>query len=338
MSADNQTVTPPREAFQFLAPAQFAPTKDDKENRKFSGVAYGGGEITDHPFWDKVVFDLSDARAQSQKVPILLDHDTRQRAGFAAITIGQDITAHGELLPNAFGASIATEADAGFPWQMSVGVFPARIDQLQAGATETINGRQVTGPAHVFRGTRIREVSFVAMGADAGTSASVFAGLVKPPSEGDSMSDPKGLEARITELEASLKASNEAFEAEKAARVAADQKLTDFAAATRKAQVAELFVAMGRKPEDESIKPYLEMSDATFAAVSADLQASKSKLPAGLFSTQATDGEDHKAINAEDLALKAQQFQAEAKARGQFVSISQAVNHVQRAASTSAEG
>lgn len=330
------TQAPPREAFQFLASATLEAAPDTNGNRKFSGIGYGGGVITDHPFWDAVVFDLANTKAQSAKIPILVDHAPSKRAGFAAVSVSDRISVDGELLSNEFGTSVASEADAGFPWQMSVGIFPQSIDELEAGQTETVNGREVTGPAAIFRGSRIREVSFVALGADAETSASVFSGRNKPPTEGRSMSDAKGLEARIAELESGLKASAEALETEKAARVAAETELANFTAAKRTAEVKELFAALGREHNDESAKPYMEMAEATFAAVAADMKATKVKAPAHLFTAQATDGEGSKPIDPQVVARKAREFKAAAKARGEFVSISDAVRAV--SANHSTEG
>ncbi|MDR3153702.1 MAG: hypothetical protein LBW85_05375 [Deltaproteobacteria bacterium] len=51
--------------------------------RKFRGTAYGGGVITDHFMWNRVVFDLETTTAP-EKMPVLLDHDSSQIVGFTS--------------------------------------------------------------------------------------------------------------------------------------------------------------------------------------------------------------------------------------------------------------
>lgn len=53
--------------------------------RKFSGVAYAGGVITGHFYWGRVAFDLATTRF-AERVPILIEHDRSQRAGFGRIS------------------------------------------------------------------------------------------------------------------------------------------------------------------------------------------------------------------------------------------------------------
>ena len=68
-------------------------------------------------------------------------------------------------------AQVAQDSDDGFPWQMSVRIDPSAIEEIQAGASVTVNGKVHQGPITVFRGGRIREVSFCALGADDNTNA-----------------------------------------------------------------------------------------------------------------------------------------------------------------------
>lgn len=150
------------------------------------------------------------------------------------------------------------------------------------------------------------------------------------------MSDAKGLEARIADLEASAAADKAKIESLTAERDAATTELANFTAAKRTAEVKELFAALGREHTDESAKPYMEMAEATFAAVAKDLKAAKPKAPAHLFQAQATDGEGGQTIDPHVVARKAREFMAAAKARGEHMSISDAVRAV--SATTSTEG
>ena len=72
-----------------------------------------------------------------------------------------------------------------------------------------------------------------------------------------------------------------------AAKAEADdlkKQLKEFAAAKRKGEIVALFTSLGREVKDEAIEPYMELSEAQFSAVSADLLAMKPQPAAHLFS------------------------------------------------------
>ena len=54
--------------------------EEGKKKRTFSGVAYSGEVITDHWYWDRVIFDL-DSMQLKGRIPALLEHRSSQRAG-----------------------------------------------------------------------------------------------------------------------------------------------------------------------------------------------------------------------------------------------------------------
>lgn len=113
--------------------------------RRFDGVAYSGQVISGHSFWGRVIFDLATTRAPDS-VPILIEHDRGQRVGVGKLSIGQDIRIAGTLLDNAHANALAADADAGFPWQLSVHIEPGRTEEIQHGQTITVNGQTLTGP------------------------------------------------------------------------------------------------------------------------------------------------------------------------------------------------
>ncbi|MDR1080885.1 MAG: hypothetical protein LBQ79_07945 [Deltaproteobacteria bacterium] len=142
--------------------------------RRFRGVAYGGGVITDHSMWDRVAFDLGSVKA-ADRMPVLLDHDPGQIVGFTgSVKIGSRIEVEGFVAEGEPGRRVASLADQGFPWQMSVRIMPETVVRLDLGETMKVNGRRVEGPAAVFKDSLIREVSFCALGADRETEADVF--------------------------------------------------------------------------------------------------------------------------------------------------------------------
>jgi hypothetical protein len=148
----------------------------DKRLKQFAGVAYTGGAMKAN-YRQPVVIDLAGLTAASESIPFLYQHDPSQIVGHGVAAIGPDsIRVSGQVSGVGQAASEVTALAAnGFRWQMSVGVSPSRIEQVDAGATATANGRQFTGPAVIVRAGELREVSFVAIGADGRTAASVAA-------------------------------------------------------------------------------------------------------------------------------------------------------------------
>jgi hypothetical protein len=164
----------PNQEFFLRSGATFAAAGPGEGLRKFRGTAYGGGVITDHPMWDKVIFDLSTTRAPD-RMPVLLEHDTERIVGYTgSVTIGDRIEVDGFLVDGEAGRNVAGLAGQGFPWQMSVRIMPAAAVQLGDRERTSVNGIEVSGPATVFKDSLIREVSFCVLGADRDTGAVVF--------------------------------------------------------------------------------------------------------------------------------------------------------------------
>jgi hypothetical protein len=140
--------------------------------RRIFGVAYSG-DLVRHPYFGAVIFDLSTTSAPD-RVPLLVDHDRAQRAGVCSLTFGERIEiGEGSLFSNETGKAVAEDADAGFPWQLSVHIEPREIQYLSAGESTEVNGRKVEGPAAVFRHSLIRELSLTPTGVDSNTIAAV---------------------------------------------------------------------------------------------------------------------------------------------------------------------
>ena len=147
------------------------PGEEGKKKRTFSGVAYSGEVITDHWYWTRVIFDLDSMQIKG-RIPALLEHSSRQRAGAInthTISHQEGLVVHGDLMSNEFGTQVAQDSDDGFPWQMSVRIEPAKTEEVAADQTVIVNGKTLQGPITIFRGGRIREVSFCALGADENT-------------------------------------------------------------------------------------------------------------------------------------------------------------------------
>jgi hypothetical protein len=194
---------------------------DEKKLKQFSGTAYTGGAMKAN-YRQPVVIDLAGLTAASESIPFLYQHDPSQIVGHGVAAIGPDsIRVSGQVSGVGQAASEVTALAAnGFRWQMSVGVSPSRIEQVDAGATAMANGRQFTGPAVIVRAGELREVSFVAIGADGRTAASVAASYRGDPMTYEQWLVAKGWDAAqlTADQSATLRAAYDAEQAPPAAK------------------------------------------------------------------------------------------------------------------------
>lgn len=151
---------------------------ETQQDRRFSGTANSG-----RPFglgtWQSVI-DFDNIRLKD-KTAFLIDHDGGKRAGAGSLKVTSDgLLAEGVLLNNEYGRAVAEESDQGFPWEMSVYVQAARVEELAAGAKLNVNGREVAGPMLIMRDCAVREVSFTAVGCDGNTHAVALSDDGKP--------------------------------------------------------------------------------------------------------------------------------------------------------------
>ncbi|WP_291375094.1 hypothetical protein [Acinetobacter sp. UBA6720] len=269
------------------------PVEKGKKNRTFSGVAYSGEVITDHWYWTRVIFDLDSMQIKG-RIPALLEHSSRQRAGAInthTISHQEGLVVHGDLMSNEFGTQVAQDSDDGFPWQMSVRIEPAKTEEVAADQTVIVNGKTLQGPITIFRGGRIREVSFCALGADENTMAVAASHNPNQPTE----------DTDVTELE---KAQAAQKQAEKE-RDDAQAELKKFKADKREADIKALETSLNKQFSAEEKTSYTNMDDTSFAFMSQQLTqfSAGNQPPAGqqqqqipshlnhLFTHQATGGQ-----------------------------------------------
>ena len=270
------------------------PVEEGKKKRTFSGVAYSGEVITDHWYWTRVIFDLDSMQIKG-RIPALLEHNSRQRAGAInthTISHQEGLVVHGDLMSNEFGTQVAQDSDDGFPWQMSVRIEPAKTEEVAADQTVIVNGKTLQGPITIFRGGRIREVSFCALGADENTMAVAASHKPNQPTE----------DTDVTELE---KAQAAQKQAEKE-RDDAQEELKKFKADKREGDIKALETSLNKQFSAEEKTSYTNMDDTSFAFMSQQLtqfsavnqppagQQQQQQVPshlAHLFSHQATGGQ-----------------------------------------------
>lgn len=185
--------------------------------RRFSMVAYTGGAMDIEGYSLPLVIDIEGVDIPSQTLPALYGHAATQIVGHtdSIVSTQQRIKASG--LVSGQGPhvdEIIANADRGFPWQVSLSVRPNKVERVPAGDAAKANGRVFSGPILIARKSRLKEISFVSLGADDQTSAAIAA----VRSGGSSMNefekwlqakslDPSTLSAEVkTVLEASFKA------------------------------------------------------------------------------------------------------------------------------------
>ena len=269
--------------------------QEGKKKRTFSGTAYSGEVITDHWYWDRIIFDL-DSMQLKGRIPALLEHRSSQRAGAInthSISHQTGLTVSGDLMSNEFGTQVAQDSDDGFPWQMSVRIDPSAIEEIQAGSSVSVNGKSHQGPITVFRGGRIREVSFCALGADDNTNAVAASHAPKnfnQPEDTD-VTELEKAQARIQELET----KNSELETQN----------KQFAAAKREAEITALGKDLGKEFSAEDITEMKALDESAFAFSAKQLRqfSAGTQPPAGqqqqqipshfqhLFTHQATGGQ-----------------------------------------------
>lgn len=144
-------------------------------------VAYTGG-LMSVPGWGPVAIDLAGLDASGDQIGLLADHDATLGGivghGRAAVADGK-LVVRGTLVPTTDAARRVIElARAGFRFQASVGVAPTDTERVRPGETVVVNGRSVKAPAGGFTLVKagvLKEVSIVALGADADTSVAIAA-------------------------------------------------------------------------------------------------------------------------------------------------------------------
>lgn len=146
---------------------------------KFTAEFYTGGAMN-IVGWDlPVVIDLA-GLAHGNSLVANLDHDRTKRVGnFAVANDGKSLVANGSATAaTAARDEVVNSAAAGFQWQASLEVEPAKggVEELKAGKTITVNGQQITGPAYVTRKGTLKGFAFVSHGADDNTAVSIAAG------------------------------------------------------------------------------------------------------------------------------------------------------------------
>ena len=157
---------------------------------KVAGLAYGGGKMN-LPGWKfPVVVDLAGMEIPDT-VPLLTNHEnkTDSRVGMISASIKNNaLEITGEIVSDSKDAhDIVAQSKAGADWQLSIGA-DVRECELVKGSRE-VNGQTIDGPFYHIQKSVLREVSVVAVGADASTKMRVTAQFNLINNKGEVMTD-----------------------------------------------------------------------------------------------------------------------------------------------------
>lgn len=238
----------------------------------FSGIAYSGGVVPNFGWYGNSAIDMGSVSIPDQMFA-LVNHDPDQRAGHCRVWIeGSTIRVAGQFskITDA-GKSVAGEFKEKAPWKLSVG-FNANSEEMSPPQTVDLNGQSLS-LSTIFRNARILEVSFVPADADPNTTVAAFAAPSPTPPQEPLMAD----DTRLADLERQVADLTVQLSAEKTRADTAETALSTYRTEARMSAVKVLFSDCGLEFSDDKAKPYLDMSDLSFSAVS---EALKAKAPA----------------------------------------------------------
>jgi hypothetical protein len=169
-----------------------APADGKPKLPRFSMVAYTGGVMRIAGWRYPVVVDLAGLGIPSQNRPIRFGHDMQSGVGHTDTIRIEDgkLLANGVVSRDTVAArEIVTSARNGFPWQASIGAGVEEFEFVKPDQKVLVNGRDFMGPVNVVRKATLGEISFVDLGADGQTSASVAARSTPFKQEDSQMAD-----------------------------------------------------------------------------------------------------------------------------------------------------
>ncbi|MBR2964314.1 MAG: Mu-like prophage major head subunit gpT family protein [Lentisphaeria bacterium] len=168
---------------------------------KIVGIAYSGGKMPLPGWKNPVVVDLSGMELP-ESVPLLANHENRTsaRVGMVSASVKNNVLEiTGEIISDSpEAADIVAQSKAGADWQLSIGADVKECELVRS--KREVNGQEIEGPFYHVRKSALREVSVVAVGADAHTRMKVTAKFdlinPNPEEEGETMNENKEIEAK----------------------------------------------------------------------------------------------------------------------------------------------
>jgi len=150
----------------------------EKKVPKLKMVAYSGGIIKGHWYWDNLAIDLEGIQFKQSKFPVLENHSTDRKIA----VIGKPQIIDGKLMAPENAKFLSTEyseefqrlSSEGFPYQSSIYAKPTSVERLEEDATAEVNGYKMKGPGTIWRKCEFKEMSVCVFGWDSDTKSSAF--------------------------------------------------------------------------------------------------------------------------------------------------------------------
>ena len=143
---------------------------------RVSGTAYSGGKLNLPGWRHPVVVDLAGMEIPDT-VPLLTNHEnkTDARVGMIHASVKNNaLEIAGEIISDSKDAAdIVSQGQAGADWQLSIGADVKECELVKS--SREVNGQSVDGPFYHVKKSTLREVSVVAVGADAKTVMKIAA-------------------------------------------------------------------------------------------------------------------------------------------------------------------
>ena len=228
---------------------------------KVVGVAYSGGKMNLPGWQHPVVVDLAGMEIP-ESVPLLTNHEnkTDSRIGLISAAVRNNaLEITGEIVSDSRDAAdIIAQGKAGADWQLSIGA-DVKECELVKGSRE-VNGQEVEGPFYHIKKSTLREVSVVAVGADAHTNMKVNAKFNLVNQEGEAMNNKSE-----TKSVSAVSAPNDAVPPEK--KPEPEQKPGE--PANKPGEPANKPGESEKKPDNAEKKPEQAAAEATPPAIQA---------------------------------------------------------------------
>jgi len=171
--------TMPKAALHFMDHECFAQAKAVDENQdELLMVAYSGGVIPKHWFWGDLAIDLNGMSFPKERYPILENHDTQKKIGFAdsmEVDGGALVVRNATFVDTPESNEFRRLSKDGFPFQSSIYASPSVIEKIPDGKESEVNGMAVQGPATIWWESTFKEASVCVFGYDSNTKSAAFA-------------------------------------------------------------------------------------------------------------------------------------------------------------------
>lgn len=157
---------------------KFADDDTDKKDPQLEMLAYSGGIIPGHWYWGDLAIDLEGMKIPSGKTPILEDHSTSQKIGFATkwSKEGNQLSiAKASFVDSPESLKFRDLSEQGFPYEASIYAKPSKIQRLAEDEEAEVNGFMMKGPGSIWRKCTLKEASVCTFGYDSNTKSAAMA-------------------------------------------------------------------------------------------------------------------------------------------------------------------